>query len=276
MVKKKSVGKKGYKKNSDKDSGKINKKLLSLTIGVFLICSIALLFIGPEAQVTGHASAYEGEFSFITNMFTQWGQGNLDINIAKYILFFILTAIIFALLKGMKVPKSTTLQILIAIPISFLATAYITPEEVFTILTTYTALGLTFGILIPFALLILVSSMILTSKRQQAGFILLELMMWLLFVGFSFYKMIAGYNNGIKLSTPMGFILLGVFILSLLILVFNKKFRHYVRKLWFESQHHLNETEVSEQQATRMAQAADRGDRGAVNDMREMIRDMSE
>jgi len=62
---------------------------------------------------------------------------------------------------------------------------------------------------------------------------MMEVMIWLFFVGFLIYKLIVGYS-GHELSGGMQIVMFAVLGISGLILVFNKGFRKWVRGLGIE------------------------------------------
>lgn len=211
------------------------RRLTIITIGVFILFALLLSFVPggkTDVPVTGHATST----SFISDLFANWSEGSLDINIAKYLFWIILSALIFGAFNFAKFPDSTFLQGILAIPIAFLFTAYITPSELFTVLTTYSAAGLTLSVIIPFVVLLFFSSMLLSNEKIRSmtiGKIVLEVALWLLFIGFLIYKLIVGYP-GISLSSGVAIIMFIVLGLSLLIFLFNKYFRGWIRKIGLE------------------------------------------
>ena len=210
-----------------------DKLFVALAISVFLISAFLLSFIN-NSVVTGNAITGKITTNFISDLFTNWGAGQLDLNIAKYLFLLMLTGLIWGALSFAKFPKYVIFQGLIAIPIAFLATAYITPEEVFTILQSYTALGITLTFVLPFMIMIFVSAMLVSSEKSfsmSPAKILLEIFLWLFFVAILGYKIVFGLVTG---SMPFGLnltigITLAVFIISSFILFFNKRF---VKWLW--------------------------------------------
>jgi hypothetical protein len=174
--------------------------------------------------------------NFISNLFTQWTGGNLDRNIAKYLFLLILTGLIWGALSAAKFPKHTALQALLAIPVAFLATAYITPEEVFTILQSYTALGITLSFIVPFIIMLLISAMLISDEKTSnitPVKIILECFLWLFFIVILGYKMISGIVSkqldfGLNLTI---LIMLAVLIISTFILLVNKRFVAWAWKI---------------------------------------------
>ncbi|VVB83266.1 Uncharacterised protein [uncultured archaeon] len=193
--------------------------------------------LGTSSSNTGGISPTIGAgTSFISDLFTQWSAGQLDVNIAKYLFWLMLTGLIWGALSFAKFPPSGVFQALIAIPVSFLATAYITPTEVFTILTSYTALGITLTFILPFIILLFVSAMLLSNEKiRQMSIpkIMMEVFLWIFYMVVLGYKLIAGLISGqiqLGLTLPI-IIMMAVFLISLLIVVFNSKFRNWMWKI---------------------------------------------
>ncbi len=230
----------GHKKVN---SSKKRKKFLSRSkfsvlavIATFLFFTFLLgtVYIGqPTGNViTGNAI----KTNYIFDLFTQWGAGQLDVNIAKYLFFFMLMGIIWGALYFADFPPSKAFQALIAIPAAFLATAYITPAEVFTILQSYTAMGITLTFLLPFIIMVLVSGMLVVKTRiskMNVASIVLEVFLWFFFIVILIYKMFEGFITkqiSFGLNLVM-IIMMGVIVLSALILLFNGKFRAWLWKI---------------------------------------------
>lgn len=189
-----------------------------------------------DAFATGTSSTLGAGTSFISDLFTQWSAGQLDVNIAKYLFWLMLTGLIWGALSFAKFPPNGFFQALIAIPVGFLATAYITPTEVFTILTSYTALGITLTFILPFIILLFVSAMLLSNEKiRQMSIpkIMMEVFLWIFYMVVLGYKLIAGLVSGelqLGLTLPI-MIMMAVFLISLLIVVFNSKFRNWMWKI---------------------------------------------
>ena len=223
---------------------------------MFLVCVLLLNFYGYDNPlnftgkiITGYATKVTDPSQatpFIKNLFTSWQGGNLDVNIAKYLFFFMITMVIFVVLNSTGIPEHVAFQWLFAIPSAFLATAYLTPAEVFSILTTWTALGITLSVLAPFALMMLGSAFILSPfdaktnkvRKITVGQIIFIQVLWVGFLFFLFYKIFAGFGEG-ALSTSGGLdagiiIIAIVFASTFLAVIFNKKFRGWIRNIGYE------------------------------------------
>ncbi len=215
-------------------------------VGIFVLALLLLSIQVPSsAEVTGSAVSS----SFISEMFGDWSQGDLDVSVAKYFMFGILILLIFSIFNMTNIPSQQGVQWILSILVSFLAIAYITPEEIFTILSTYSALGMTLSIFVPFAVMLLFSAALLspiknTKKGEEVklvpgkanvGQVVLVKFLWLLFTGFLLYKIVSGFASpDVDLSVGMSIVLGAVFIISLFLTIFNKKFRNWIRGIGFE------------------------------------------
>jgi hypothetical protein len=217
--------------------------------------------ISGNADLNPSGSTLGAGTSFISDLFTQWQGGNLDINISKYLFWLMLTGLIWGALSFAKFPPQGVFQALIAIPAGFLATAYITPTEVFTILTSYTALGITLSFLLPFMILLFVSAMLTSNEKiRQMSIpkIMLETFLWIFYLVILGYKMISGLVSGqiqLGLTLPI-IIMVSVFGISALILVFNSKFRTWMWRIGLDirrAQAEAARVEVEEAQRTATA-----------------------
>jgi hypothetical protein len=256
------------KKVSVKKSRFLNSKAwVFVAIGLFVVALIALNFVNVPSEVTtmsgkgisGNAiqninivigdgvcspgesprspdcnvgtsppsssSSKIAKTSFIREMFAGWSEGRLDLNIAKYLLFFLVFMLIFSVL-GLFLGK--IIGAFTSLIVAFLAVAYITPDEVYTILTTYTALGLTLSIAVPFFIMALFSLVLTNPFRFVNGRLVVNTrgrtrmyqyffvsLLWLLFVGFIIYKAIVGWS---LLSHGM-LIVMGVVILFAIVII---------------------------------------------------------
>jgi len=252
-------------------SNKKEKIFFNNTFAVIALVSMVFIFtsllgtMNPTGEVI---TGQQVETSFISDLFTQWSAGNLDLNIAKYLFFFMLAGLIWGALSFAKFPPNAFFQAIIALPVAFLATAYITPDEIFTILQSYTTLGIVLTFIIPFVILIFVSAMLLSNERlghMSVPKILLELFLWIFFLVILVYKLISGMVTGqiavTGISLPI-VIMIGTFGLSLLIVVFHKGWRNAVWRMGLEIRKARSEAERQEaEEAIRTAERIERARR---------------
>ncbi|MBW6442772.1 hypothetical protein K0A97_03280 [Patescibacteria group bacterium] len=246
-----------------KEKGQNKKWFLVAGIFIFLILAFALNFVNVSEPTQKIPTTITGQ-SIIADMFTDWSSGGLKVSIAKYFFWIIVTMLVTTILNFAKFPKNGFIQFILGLIISFLATAYITPDEVFAALTLYTALGLTLSVVLPFFIIIFFSAMLLSNEKISdisIGRVVMQVMLWLFFTGFISYKLIAGHIGGEQISRDATVVLFTVLVLSLLILIFNKQFRSWIRSIGLElrsaEQQRIrhDQREAAKQQAEAAAQA---------------------
>jgi hypothetical protein len=176
-------------------------------LGVFIFSTVV------SAQVASTI------FDPVKNMFSDWGQGNLSINIAKYLFLALLTLVIFGLVgfvPGLS-KLNVALKLISALIIAFLATAYLTPSNVYTVLASYGALGIVLGAVIPFVILLFFSSQL--GKEGGAGGMLLSKIIWAAFILFLVWKIVDGMFNisgvGATIGAVEGWVYVAFIVLSL-------------------------------------------------------------
>ena len=121
-----------------------------------------------------------------------------------------------------EVTSASTYRWLMAVPISFLAVAFITPDDFLGVLNTYSALGLTLSIFLPFAVVLLYTAGVFKKEQITLPNLLLANLMWVLFSLFLVYRTIVLFaTEGAGIGAVMA-ITVGAAIISLII-TFNFK-----------------------------------------------------
>jgi len=104
----------------------------------------------------------------------------------KWFVLALIILLIYSVLAQVQFPESGAVRILIAVVVGFLATFFITSEEVITAMTGYSALGLTLVIFFP--ILILGFFTILIAKTTSPFGVYLQKILWVIFSVFLFIK----------------------------------------------------------------------------------------
>jgi hypothetical protein len=238
--------KKVAKKNSKKT--RFNYKQFLLGVLALFLFSFLLGFVNVGngthvANATGNAIfGGTGASSFVSDFFTNWQSANLDINVAKYVLFFILTLLIFSILRMTNFPPGGGLQFIIALLVSFLGVAYIAPEEVFVIVSTYTSLAVVLTSIIPFLVLCLFTTALVAPIRMNRGQnvitavslpnVLLSILVWLFFSIYSVVRLIIGLVSGALIWPAYPAIIMVVTTaVAFGFLFFNAAFRTFLAKV---------------------------------------------
>lgn len=220
------------KSKGGKKTNPQNRRLLAITIAAFFVFAFLVGFV----NVGKTTIAVTGQQTFISDLFTSWSAGDFDVNIAKYLLWIMLTLLLFSIFTSVSFPPNFFVRWLIAIPIAFLSIAYVTPSEILSIINTYSALGITLSVILPFFIVLFFSAALMSVKKIKeltAGRILAEVAVWMLFTAFLIYKLIAGMFAGSSFGINM--IIIGfTALVSLMIVMFNKAFRGWVRRISLE------------------------------------------
>ncbi|MEA3414511.1 MAG: hypothetical protein U9Q99_03245 [Nanoarchaeota archaeon] len=210
------------KSNKKKKSEKINKKQLFLGIGLFVIFSLAIIFLNfsPEDQgITGNFiwtedysdSGFSGD-----NMFS-----GSNITIVRYMLFIIVFMMVYwaidFLMKGKGFAK-----FIFSTMVSYLAINFIVGKEILSIITAYSALGATFIIIIPFIIVLLFTTRLLLHKdKLTISGVIIQRVIWGTYSIFLIYYLITSLKNGA--SGFINAIIGAIVIVSSLIAIFTEK-----------------------------------------------------
>lgn len=202
---------------------------------VFLIVMIGMLFIGMIGSVVGA----EDDRTYVTklgssfvNFFVDWQNQEIGANVAKIIFGIIVGIGLFLLLSStIDTQNKYTGTIIIASGLlSFLFTAYIAPAEIYSILNSYTALGLTLITLVPFGILGL-----LTWKAAQSESPSIAILQWLAWAIFAFYLLyrvimdLAFFKEGSGAINISFIVAAGA---ALGIAIFNSRIVQFLAKKW--------------------------------------------
>lgn len=211
-----------------------NKKLIGLTIGVFIVCALALNFVDVSPEITGHVTAADSLkniFSGGEGFLSKWVKGELDITVLKYVSLILLTCLIFSILSAASWPEKILFRWVIAIFISFIGVGFVLPSELYAIFTTYGSLALTLLTILPLVIMFFFSTQVLQGKLT-VGRIMLQLLGWYFYLAFLIYLMISSlWKEGTDINSIFILLILCSGIAVSLIIVFNKTFRHWVRTL---------------------------------------------
>ena len=160
----------------------MNKKRL---FGMFAFSLLAISFM------VSFSSA--GPFDPVRDMFASWEEGDLSLNIAKYLFLFLVAIVIFNVLEFVPILGGKgPIKWIVAFLVSFLATAYLSTSDIYTMLAGYGALGMVVGGIIPFLILMAFSVQISKGGKKNRGGQLFAKFMWFAFIIFLVWKLVEG------------------------------------------------------------------------------------
>ncbi|MEM0465558.1 MAG: hypothetical protein QXW97_02545 [Candidatus Pacearchaeota archaeon] len=223
---------------------KLNKKiiLLSLILISFIITNIFIVtakeinnkYLEKSLQIK-----YKGLAGAFSNFFSKegWQAGQVEANIGKIFFFAMITIIIYLIIGNIFGSSKTGWMFILSVLISFLATAYLTPEDIYSVINSYTALGLTITTMIPIAVLFALTYRASTANEGQTTLIMIQYIAWILFGAYSIYRFIYEYwwQETETASLTTGWIVVAAALLSAGMVIFNKQIIHFLVKKEIEA-----------------------------------------
>ena len=206
--------------------------------------------------------------NWFKTIFGDWEAGeNFSANIAKYLFWALVSMLVYSVasklpgISGMFTGGKEFLGMAFSVIVGFLAMAYITPEEITVMMTSYSAMGFVLGGAIPFIILVAFTFTLGTNTTggasQQLANKGIAWAMWVGFVAFIGYKAFNGLGVKDSMSTFYWIIL----IVAIVILVKMGALFTWVRKQKTET-----ETEVATNK-TEKATAKTKMDAGAIDEL---------
>ena len=225
----------------------------------FLLAGFVLAQVNPDdpygtrSGSTGSGADPAKLFEPIKNMFANWTQGQLDVNIAKYLFWLIVGILFFSLIEVVPVVKGVhiSLKIILSVVISFLSIAYLLHGDIYTMLAGYGALGAVLGGILPFLFIAFLSKKINDESRDNVYGLWLEKFILFAFIVFLFYKVINFMLLG-KIQTAGGVIYLAVLGLAILYFFLQKKILAWLFKEEIKAQAQSTARELSAIEVARL------------------------
>tara|TARA_Y100000034_G_C6908725_1_gene422584 strand:+ start:2032 stop:2793 length:762 start_codon:yes stop_codon:yes gene_type:complete len=212
---------------------KRNVMFLSLFLfSLFLVPSFAsaqweVPVLSPE--YSGTEVVYGPWVDFLKGPFTSWGEGDVGPNVAKIVLLLLLTVFLYAITDFLPFfPKGKHgIKWMFSVLVAFLATAYLTPGEIYAQMMLYGALGFTLGAVIPLAIIIFFS--VEVGRDPTPGSIILQYFMWVAFAGFLIYRIITGIiEAGVEPNSILFWFEVVVLLFAIVIIAKNKAIRKWL------------------------------------------------
>lgn len=166
----------------------VNKKVM---FGLLLF-SVVLISSQFVSALTIKEITRGAVFKPVVDMFTKWESGNLGLNVAKYLIWILLTLLIYSVAAKIPFLKGDSngqiaLRWSVAVIVSFLSAAYLTSDEIYTILASYSTLGVVLSAAIPFLILMFFT---IEISKEGAGGRLFSKFLWVVFLMFLVLRLI--------------------------------------------------------------------------------------
>ena len=202
----------------------------------FVLFFLGILFVSLIGGVFVSAALFENLTAGFDNTFSVsgWSGGAIPISVAK--IFFFLLISLFTMIIMLQIFKSyKTISVLISFIIGFLATAYIAPREIFSILLSYTALGIAISSLVPLALLAALSYLAATADKAKVQLTMLQYFAWGIFGVYSLFRFVYDIFVGNEGSIVMNGILIFSTLAALIMIIFNTQLMRMIAHRYIAS-----------------------------------------
>jgi hypothetical protein len=194
-------------------------KVLALFALGLVLSSLLIGFVSSDTSTP--AGVINSISDPLKSVFSDWSTaGNISINVTKFLFLILLTLLIWSILDTVGIITNGGIRFLISLIVSFLGTMYLTPSDVWMMLTSYSALGST--ILTFFPLFILVLFTFRMVIKGGAMGIVYQWATWAIYFLFLIGDIVIGMVNGnIKMNDPTAWIYVVAFIIAAVALFFN-------------------------------------------------------
>jgi hypothetical protein len=179
------------------------QKIFLITILALVLLSFIIPLVVSQAPTT--ARTYD-PLRYISKFFDDWLSGtNLSLSTVKILLWILISMMVYSIGKNMPGLKNmfsgdmAFLGTLFATIVGFLAMAYITPEEIYAIMTSYSALGFTLGIGLPFVIMMFFTLTLaeIESKENASSLAMKRILatcLWLIFTLYIGWRLLSVYG----------------------------------------------------------------------------------
>lgn len=213
---------------------------------IFFLLIITILFLSFFQL----SSAQESTTDKVLKILENWKLGNLDEGVAKVAFTGLVFLLIFPLIKLLPVwgqgrsGWNKIFRFILAVCITFLSTAYLTPQDVKLTLVSYSAMGMVLGGIVP--LLLLIYFTIDARKSAESSSLLMSWILWLSFIAFLIYKLLSAKDG--ELDSTGIIVYLGIIILSILFLFFQGFVMKILASQGFAAERDAIESEVKKEE----------------------------
>ena len=164
----------------------------------------------------------------IGDWFTNWEDTNMSANVAKYLFWALVSMAVYSValnipgLSNLFKEGKEWLGMLFSIIVGFLSMAYITPNEIYAMMVSYSALGFVLGGAIPFIILVAFTFTLATAThgkaKQRLANKAIACTMWAGFLAFIVYKTFIAEGSATIKTTPLEWIITIAALLMLIML----------------------------------------------------------
>lgn len=203
---------------------------------IFFISLLSIFLITFAVQIIAAAmTPQEIVIDPIKAMFTNWTSGQLSINLAKYLFLILMTLLVWSVLDMLGFIQSQAVKWAASLVIAFLSVSYLTPTDVWLLLTNYEALGLTLLFVLPLIILFLFTFRIVVVGGAWG--VVIQWGMWLMYFLFLIYEYVNGYTTGrIKTNEPTSWLFIVVLVIVGVMVFLNRSITYMMSKSFIKAE----------------------------------------
>lgn len=179
---------------------------------------IASSFLGLiDAQTPGDVI-----FDPVKDLFyADFAEGDISPPIAKYLFWILLSVFVWSIIDLSGLISNEIAKWIVSIIIGFLGVAYLTPADVWVLLASYQALGLTLLFILPTIILVFFTFRV--AYAGGAGGVIAQHIIWIIYFIFLVWKFITGILNGqIQPNNSITWLFVGILAFVGLAAILNK------------------------------------------------------
>ena len=202
------------------------KKAIFSIFFIGILFSLILISAQTPAEVI---------FDPIKDLFTNFQGGGLSENVAKYLFFILLTVLVWSVVDTSGFVDNYIIKWVISLIIGFLGTAYLTPTDIWVLLASYEALGLTLLFILPSLILVFFTYRV--AFVGGAAGVIAQHIIWFVYFIFLCWKFVTGITSGkISPNNSITWVFVGILLLAGFVAIFNKLFIKWFTKEVLEAQ----------------------------------------
>ncbi len=175
---------------------------------VYGLLLLALLFSTLVISSIEFVSAQSVVPDFFKDIWAQWSQGaGISENYARVMFLIIIGLLIYSVtdkIPGLAGEDKGWMRWVLAGVIAFLSTAYFTQAEIYALLISYSALGITLGMILPFLILVFFSYDIMANTNNIRNAWVRNSLVVMLWIVFGVYVVIRLFNTSGAAISDLG------------------------------------------------------------------------
>jgi len=239
-----------------KNNTKKTLALLVLGLFVFAFAFSAVGFVSAAERNSSNPGGGGIDFNLMKSLFDvdNWLLGEEFSSYVAKVLFMVLLVLIIQGVAGFVpgIEDKGAIKWIFAVIVGYLGMAYITPDEIYAMMISYSAMGFAIGTIIPFIVIAAFTYQLATKEGKPSELVANKWIakgVWLVFSLYILYKIISIWKAPELTSNGFMWMLVIVLVISVVIFLSVRKIfkilRSTVTQEKFDKYKEMNETQIS-------------------------------